>query len=207
MFHLLTFLVTAFALILQLVLVIQGHRVLDEHNRPDVATRLVRYCSYLTIWANALVAWSTATLAIGRDRDTRAWRALRMDAVVLIALAGVVHFFFLRPLLDLDGWDLVADRSLHMVVPVVAIVGWLVFGPRGRVATSDFALFLVLPVFWIVYTLVRGAIVDWYPYPFIDTNEHGYGVVLLNAAGISLIMLAFAWAVVALDGRLRKTPA
>jgi len=206
MFHLLTFLVAAFALILQLVLVIQGHNVLDEHNRPDAATRIVRYFSYLTIWANALVAWATGTLVLGLDRDTRLWRALRMDSVVLIALAGVVHFFFLRPLLDLHGWDLVADKFLHMVVPVLGVVGWLVFGPRSRVATSDFGPFLVLPVFWIVYTLVRGAIVDWYPYPFIDVNEHGYGVVLLNATGISAIMLAFAWAVVALDRRLTGDP-
>lgn len=206
LFHLLTFLVAAFALILQLVLVVQGHRVLDEHNRPDAATRLVRYCSYLTIWANALVAWMAGTLAFGRDRDTRLWRALRADAVVLIALAGVVHFFFLRPLLDLHGWDLVADRTLHMVVPALGVAGWLAFGPRGRVATSDVGPFLALPVFWLLYTLVRGEIVEWYPYPFIDVNEHGYGVVLLNAAGISALMLAFAWAVVVLDRRLTGDP-
>jgi hypothetical protein len=205
-FHLVTFLVTAFALVLQLVLVIQGHRVLDEHNRPDLATRLVRYCSYLTIWANALVAWSTLSLALGRDRDTRWWRALRMDAVVLILLAGVVHFFLLRPLLDLRGWDLVADRSLHMVVPVLAVAGWLAFGPRGRVSTSDLVPFLVLPVGWLGYTLVRGAFVSWYPYPFIDVGEHGYAVVLLNCAGVSALMLAIAWATVVVDRRLVPAP-
>ena len=204
-FHLLTFVVTAFALVLQLVLVIQGHRVLDETNRPDLATRLVRFCSYLTIWANALVAWSTATLALGRDRDRRLWRVLRMDAVVLILLAGVVHFFFLRPLLDLQGWDLVADRLLHMAVPVLAVVGWLAHGPRGRVSTGDLGPFLALPVSWLAYTLVRGELVEWYPYPFIDVNEHGYGVVLLNCAGVSALMLVIAWAAVVLDRRLRPS--
>ena len=39
MFHLLTFVVAAFAVVLQLVLVIQGHNVLDEENRPDAGTR------------------------------------------------------------------------------------------------------------------------------------------------------------------------
>lgn len=201
-FHLVTFLVTAAALVLQLILVIQGHRVLDETNRPDLGTRLVRYCSYLTIWANALVAWSAGTLALGRDRDTRLWRALRTDAVVLILLAGVVHFFLLRPLLDLEGWDLVADRLLHMVVPVVAVAGWLVFGPRGRLTTADLGPFLALPVGWLGYTLVRGAVVDWYPYPFIDVGEHGYARVLATCAGVSLLMLAIAWGAVWLEGRL-----
>jgi len=201
-FHLLTFLVTACALLLQLALVIQGHRVLDEHHRPDLATRLVRYCSYLTIWANVLVAWSTLTLARGRDRDTRVWRALRMDAVVLIAIAGVVHFFFLRPLLDLHGWDLVADRMLHMVVPVLAVLGWLVLGPRGRVSTADLGPFLVLPVAWLGYTLVRGALVSWYPYPFIDVDAHGYGRVLVNCLGVAILMLVLALAAIWLDPRL-----
>lgn len=202
LFHLVTFLVTGFALVLQLVLVIQGHRVLDEHHRPDLATRLVRYCSYLTIWANVLVAWSTLTLALGRDRDTRLWRTLRLDAVVLILVAGVVHFFFLRPLLDLHGWDLVADRSLHLVVPALAVAGWLVFGPRGRAGMQDLLPSLALPVGWLAYTLVRGAFVDWYPYPFIDVGEHGYAVVLLNCAGVAALMLLIGWVVLLLDRRL-----
>lgn len=202
LFHLVTFLVTGFALVLQLVLVIQGHRVLDEHHRPDLATRLVRYCSYLTIWANVLVAWSTLTLALGRDRGTRLWRTLRLDAVVLILVAGVVHFFFLRPLLDLHGWDLVADRSLHLVVPALAVAGWLVFGPRGRAGMQDLLPSLALPVGWLAYTLVRGAFVDWYPYPFIDVGEHGYAVVLLNCAGVAALMLLIGWVVLLLDRRL-----
>jgi hypothetical protein len=204
-FHLITFAVAACALLLQLVLVVQGHRVLDEQNRPDLVTRVVRYFSYLTIWSNLLVAWSTFTLALGRDRDGRVWRALRLDAVVLILLAGVVHFFFLRPLLDLHGWDLVADRGLHLVVPVLAVAGWLVFGPRGRAATRDVLPSLVVPAVWLGYTLVRGAFVSWYPYPFIDVGEHGYAVVLLNCAGIAVLMLVLACAAPLLDRRL--TPA
>jgi hypothetical protein len=201
-FHLVTFLVAALAVVLQLVLVIQGHNVLDEHNRPDLDTRLVRFCSYLTIWFNVLVAWSTLTLALGRDRDTRVWRALRLDAVVLATVGGLVHFFFLRPLLDLTGWDLVADRLLHIAVPVLALLGWLVFGPRGRAAGSDLLPFLVLPVAWLGYTLVRGEVVGWYPYPFIDVDEHGYAVVLLNAAGVAAAMLLAAWAATALERRM-----
>lgn len=202
LFHALTFVVAVAALILQLVLVVQGHRVLDESSRPDTATRVVRYCSYLTIWSNALVAWSTATLASGIDRDSPVWRALRLDAVVICFGGGVVHFFFLRPILDLDGADLLADKLLHMVVPLLAVIGWVAFGPRERATRQDLAPFLVVPVAWLVYTLIRGAIVDWYPYPFIDVAEHGYGVVLLNALGISCFLVGMAFLAFALDRRL-----
>jgi len=207
LFHLLTFVVAAFAVVLQLVLVWQGHVVLDETNRPDRGTRLVRFASYLTIWSNVLVAWSTFTLAFGRDRDTRVWRALRLDAVVICFGGGIVHFFFLRPLLDLHGWDLVADKLLHLVVPVLAMIGWVVFGPRGRAERSDLGPFLVVPLVWLGYTLVRGAVVDWYPYPFVDVGEHGYLVVALNCVLVAALMLALALGAVALDRRLAQRSA
>lgn len=206
-FHLLTFLVAAFAVVLQFVLVAQGHNVLDESNKPDTGTRLVRFFSYLTIWSNVLVAWSTFTLAFGLDRDSALWRALRLDAVVICFGGGVVHFFFLRPLLDLDGADLLADRLLHLVVPVLAVIGWLVFGPRGRASTRDIGPFLVVPVFWLVYTLIRGAFVDWYPYPFLDVDEHGYLVVLINRLAVSALMLALVLGAIRLDRKLAGRPA
>jgi len=198
-FHLLTFVVAAAAVVLQLVLVVRGHQVLDETNRPDPGTRLIRFVSYLTIWGNVLVAWSSGTLALGRDRDTRLWRALHLDAVVLIAVIAVVHFFFLRPLLDLSGPDRVADKLLHMVVPALAVLAWLVVGPRRRADWPDLVPFLVVPVVWLGYTLIRGAIVDWYPYPFIDVTEHGYGVVALNCVAVAVLMLVIAVGAVRLD--------
>ncbi|MCW2784368.1 MAG: hypothetical protein JWP74_885 [Marmoricola sp.] len=206
-FHLLTFLVATFAIVLQLVLVIQGHKVLDEAHRIDPGTRLVRFVSYLTIWSNVLVAATTLTLALGVDRDSRIWRALRLDAVVICFGGGVVHFFLLRPLLNLHGWDLVADKLLHLVVPLLALIGWLAFGPRRRASTADLVPFLVVPVFWLAYTLVRGSFVNWYPYPFLDVGEHGYGIVALYSAGVSVLMLSLAAGAVRLDRLLAGWPA
>ncbi|MFL6159982.1 MAG: Pr6Pr family membrane protein [Marmoricola sp.] len=207
-FHLITFAVAAFAIVLQLVLVIDGYAVIDDRTRPDTGTALIRFCSYLTIWSNVLVAWSTLTLALGRDRDTPVWRALRLDAVVICFGGGIVHFFLLRPHLDhLFGWSIVADRLLHLVVPVLAMVGWLRFGPRGRAGSRDLGPFLVVPVGWLVYTLVRGPLVDWYPYPFIDVGVHGYPRVLSTCVAISVLMLGLAWLAVRLDRRLADPPA
>ena len=199
-FHLVTFLVAAFAIVLQLVLVIDGYAVIDDSTRPDTGTALIRFCSYLTIWSNVLVAWSTLTLALGRDRDSTWWRALRLDAVVICFGGGVVHFFLLRPHLDhLYGWSIVADRFLHLVVPILAAVGWLRFGPRGRAQRRDIGPFLVVPVAWLIYTLIRGPIVDWYPYPFIDVDQHGYPTVLATCVAISVLMVGLAAGAVRLD--------
>jgi hypothetical protein len=208
-FHLVTFLVAAGAVALQLVLVIQGGQHLDTDpevataDDPDLGTRLVRFCSYLTIWFNVLVAATTAVLSANPERSGgRVFRALRLDALVLAVGGGVVHWFLLRPLLDLDGADLLADKLLHIAVPLLCLVGWLVFGPRGLITPRDVGAFLVVPVGWLGYTLVRGALVDWYPYPFIDVDEHGYAVVLLTCVVISALMLALAFGAMWLDREL-----
>jgi hypothetical protein len=198
--HLLTFLVAAFAVVLQFVLIWQGKQVLDESTSPPLSTRVIRFASYLTIWSNVLVAWSAATLALDPVRDGRAWRALRLNAVVICFGGGVVHFFFLRPLLDLDGAAQLADHLLHQVVPLAALIGWVFFGPRDRM--PSLGAFLVVPLGWLAYTLARGAVVDWYPYPFIDVLEHGYAVVLLNCVGVAALMLGLYAVARWLDPRL-----
>jgi hypothetical protein len=133
------------------------------------------------------------------------WRALRLDAVVILAVVAVVHWFFLRPLLDLHGADYLADKLLHIVVPAMIVLGWLVFGPRQRITRAEFGPFLVLPVVWLVYTLIRGAIVHWYPYPFIDVDVHGYLYVAMACLGVSVLMLGLAVGSQLLDPRLPGT--
>jgi hypothetical protein len=40
----------------------------------------------------------------------------------------------------------------------------------------------------MAYTLVRGAIWQWYPYPFVDVRTHGYDQVTLNALGVVVVL-------------------
>jgi hypothetical protein len=200
--HLLTGVVATFAVVLQLVLVWRGHAVLDETNPPSLGTRLERFFCYFTVLSNILVALTTLTLAVGADRDSKVWRVLRLDGLVGIAVTGVVHWFFLRPLLDLHGSDYFADKLLHVVVPLLAVVGWLVFGPRDRVERGDLAPSTIYPLVYMVWTLLHGAISDWYPYPFTDVNEHGIGLVLLNGVGVVALFAGIAVGALWLDRRL-----
>lgn len=207
--HVVTFLIASGAVLLQFVLILRGHQHLGDTEpgieiagQPSLGTRIVRFASYLTIWSNVLSAVIAATLAIKPDRAGRVWRALRLDAVVIVFGGGIVHFFFLRPLLNLHGADMLADKLLHMVVPLVVMIGWLVFGPRGRAARRDVAGFLVLPLVWMAYTLVRGAFVEWYPYPFIDVHLHGYAYVGGTSVGVAALLLGLAALLAWLDPRL-----
>ena len=200
--HTVTAVVTWAALALQLVLIIRGGVVLDETSPPALGTRLIRFISYFTILTNLLVAVTTTTLALGQTVAPRWWRVLRLNAVVGITVTGLVHWFLLRPLLDLSGADYLADKLLHVVVPLLAVVGWVVFGPRGKAERSLLLPSLIYPVGWLIYTLVRGAVANWYPYPFLDVRLHGYPAALLACAGVAVLLIALTWGAMVLDRRL-----
>ena len=91
-FHAVTAVVVLAALVLQLVLVLQGGRVLDEQEQPALGVRLARLVAYFTIQSNVLVAVAAVTLARDPARDGRGWRVVRLAGVVGIAVTGLVHF-------------------------------------------------------------------------------------------------------------------
>jgi len=63
---------------------------------------------------------------------------------------------------------------------------------------------MVFPLAYLVYSLVRGPIVGWYPYPFLDPGKvGGYPGVALYAVGITLGFFLFVWLIVALGQRVR----
>jgi hypothetical protein len=204
--HLLTAGAAAVALGLQLVLVVDGGRVLDETDPPSMGLRLVRFVAYFTIQSNILVLASTAVLARDPSYDGRRWRVIRTAAVTGITVTGLVHWFLLRPLLDLHGADLVADKLLHLVVPALAVGGWLLFGPRPRTSWSSSLPASVWPLAWLVVVLMTGGVTGWYPYPFLDHREHGWDHVAVVCAGIFALWFALVALGHAYDRRARPAP-
>ena len=204
--HLATAVVVIGALVLQLVLVVTGEGVLLDAERPGLGVEIGRYFSYFTIQSNILGAIGVAMLAQYALRDGRTWRAVRLAGVVGLAVTALVHFFLLRPLLDLDGLSYVCDKLLHMVSPAMILIGWFVFGPRPRVTAREIGWSLGWVALWTVWTLVVGAVTGWFPYPFMDFDEKGWGPVLVAVVGITVLFVAFFLAAARFDRRLAPAP-
>lgn len=93
----------------------------------------------------------------------------------------------------------------HYVMSVVMVADWLFQPPLARLEPRHLWWWLVYPVAYLVYSLVRGAIVGWYPYWFIDpARAGGWGGVavfaLAIAGGFVVVSLAMLW----LANRLRR---
>jgi len=199
--------VATFAIVWQLVLIVNGAAVLDETAAKPLGTRLVEFIGYFTVLSNILVAGVSATLARDPEHDGRVWRVVHLATLVGIAVTAVVHWFFLRPILDLTGSSYVVDKLLHVVVPLLFVVVWVAAGPRRQTTRAEVLPMLVWPALWGAYTLVRGSVADFWPYPFMDVDELGWGHVLLNLAGVAVLFGIVGLACVAADRALaRRSP-
>jgi hypothetical protein len=195
--------------LLQLVLSIGGFYPSTEtvasrlgYANPDglagAVGRTMDYLSYFTIWSNILVAVVVTVLirrpssgSVDADgvRDTPLLRVLRLDSLLMITITGLVYAVVLAPSSHLQGWQVVGNFFVHQATPVLTVVVWLIAGPRAWIRWSTFLPAMVIPVIWVGWTLLRGTVIDAYPYPFVDVVAHGYGTVLLNLLGV--VALAF----------------
>ncbi len=79
---------------------------------------------------------------------------------------------------------------------------WLLVGPRGWLDLRLVPLALVLPLLWVAFTLVRGAVIDQDPYTFVDVVRLGLVQVLLNVGGLLVLGVAVAASFCLLDRAL-----
>lgn len=166
--------------------------------------RALNVLVFFTIQSNLIVGVTTALLAIRLDRTSLVFRVFRLMGIVGIVVTGIVYHVAIRAFLHLDSWGLAADHLLHTVVPVLAVYGWIRYGPRGLTSATVARLTVLFPLTYFVFTLARGSFVDWYPYTFIDVTTLGYAKVALNAVWIALLVFAVAAGATALDARLAR---
>jgi hypothetical protein len=154
-----------------------------------VSTRVIRFFSYFTVESNVLVAVGTAALALRPYRDGRVWRVVRLASLLGIAVTFVTYAVLLAPIVKLTGVSRLTDIALHYVVPLMAIGGWLVFGPWPRIDERTLLLSMIWPAAFVCYTLAHGAATGWYPYPFVDVTRLGYVTTLRNGLGLVVLMV------------------
>jgi hypothetical protein len=158
----------------------------------STAERVLNVFAFFTIQSNVIVGVTCLLLALNLERSSTVFRAFRLIGIVAITITGIVYHSVLAQLFDLENWALVADHALHTVAPIMGVVGWLMFGPRGLISPRIVWLSTIFPVAWCIFTLVRGEMVGFYPYPFIDVDALGYARVFVNCVWIAVLYLGVA---------------
>lgn len=173
-----------FGLVLQFVVVLTS----EVNQSLSVAERIIRYFSFFTILTNLIVAITTTAIAFFPRIRFFGSASTQAAVATYISIVGIVYSLFLRSVWDPIGWQAVADHTLHDIVPGTFVVYWLLAAPKSAIGWIDPIKWLIYPVIYIAYSLARGAVVNWYPYWFVDITQLGYPTALTNTA---FVMIGF----------------
>jgi len=161
----------------------------------DLGAALWRLAGFFTVLTNLLVTLGFAAVALG-------WRVsgrFVAGMVLWIGLVGVVYHLLLARLWSPQGLAWWADQGLHSVVPLAVAAWWLAFCPPWRAGLGAVLGWMLWPLAYVVYAVLRGALTGFWPYPFLDPGLHGAAGVLVNVAGLTLGFALAGAAVAAVD--------
>lgn len=188
-----------FALVAQLYLILLNRST-------TVLSTIIRYVSFFTILTNFLVVvCSTVLLFYKKGRwVTFFYNPKTLTAIVMyITIVGLVYNLILRFLWQPEGLQLIVDELLHSAIPLLFIIFWSVFVPKAFLKAKDILPWLLYPLIYIIYILIRGSVNDVYPYPFIDVAALGYGKVIFNSGMLVIVFVIFSLLFVWMDRKKR----
>lgn len=172
-----------FALLLQLSLSIGIAAV----NGKPALMGVVAYVGYFTVLTNLFVALVlTLPLVVPSSAGGRfaARPGVVGCAVTSLLIVGIGYHLLLRHVWAPQGLQWIADMLLHYVMPILFFLHWLLVLPGRRLPALSPLVWCVYPVGYLVYALLRGEVLQAYPYPFIDVTAIGYGAALRNSLGL-----------------------
>jgi hypothetical protein len=178
---------------------------------------LVNFFSYFTTLSNlfgsvvfvvgAVLLWRAEPGPTGQSAEVAP--AVRGASVIYLVFVGVV-FNTLLVGANLGGLAVWVNVVHHMVMPVAVVVDWIIWPPRRPIALRTLWPWMGFVAAYVVYCLVRGAIVGFYPYPFFNpARVGGYGGVTLYClamlVGFVVIALLVRWSGNALSRRVTRS--
>ncbi len=160
-----------------------------EHD-VSVVWEVTNYLSFFTTLTNLLIAACLMLVACEPDEESFwNWPGVQTALGVYILVVAIVYATVLQGLWTPQGLEYLTDRIFHAVMPMLYIAFWVFFTPKGSLRFSDQIFWQGYPFIYFTYTLIRGAIVGVYPYPFLDVIRDGYEAVFMN--GLILLALFF----------------
>ncbi len=158
----------------------------------------INFFSFFTVLSNlfaAIMLGVSGWFLLKKSRRTTQLDMWRGAATLYMLITGIVFAILLSGYdprtLTAVPWD---NTVLHYIMPVVLLLDWLIDPPQQKIAFKRALVWLLFPLAYLAYSLIRGGFVGWYPYPFLNPATNGYGAIVIAALGIAAtaIILTFA---------------
>jgi hypothetical protein len=172
---------------------------LHERDKLDLGN----FFSYFTVGSNlfAAVVLIAGGLALTAKGESATFAMLRGAATLYLAITGIVFSLLLAGLEGVEftavPWD---NIVLHYLMPLLIVIDWFVFPPGVRISFRRGLIWLVYPLAYVPYSLIRGHFEHWYPYPFLDPGPRGYTGVIQSSIGIAVVAIVLVYVLTLFTG-------
>lgn len=168
---------------------------------------LINFFSFFTVLTNTLVVLVLTYALVTRESAAKRfflapWISSGIAASIIVV--SLAYNVLLRHLWTPTGFQFIADELLHDVMPVLFVIYWWRCVPKGSLHVKHIGAWMIYPLVYFAYVLLRGHLLGQYQYPFIDVDSLGYPQVFVNAGGILAGFVLISLAVVGLDKLLKS---
>ncbi|WP_454261257.1 Pr6Pr family membrane protein [Pseudoxanthomonas mexicana] len=182
--------------------------------------------TYYTVMSNVLcLVWMVLSAIVtvrdaqrdgwtGVSTPSARWAAAIMEAITVTML---IYLFVLVPSLFTQPGAYepftLTDNLVHIITPILVIVDWLLFVPKGRLRAYDPLLWALIPYAYLAFAFTYGALGGEfapgvrYPYPFMNVEVNGLGDVILWIVGLTVALVGVGYIYYALDRLLARVGA
>jgi hypothetical protein len=182
-------------------------RIANEIFRP------FEYFAYFSIVTAIVAGLFLITTSFGLlldIEDTKWVEIARLSLAVALIVVGVVYHALLADVANdvRDGdyaWPVLPNEIIHTYAPILAAIEYLISIKAYRIRLRAFLLVAVFPLTWLVLSIIRGTMTNWWPYWFINPNgEAGLFGMLSYIAAITVFFLVLGVSVLGVKQLLRR---
>lgn len=134
----------------------------------------------------------------------------RFSFTVAMIVVGVVYHLLLAdaPGDVRDGdyvWPVLPNEVIHTYGPILIVIDYLLSHKAFQIKLRAALWVVVFPLTWLVFSVIRGLVTNWWPYWFINPNEEG-GVpgMLTYIAAITSFFLILGFLVLGIKKLIQK---
>jgi hypothetical protein len=151
------------------------------------------FFSFFTIESNILAVVVLLGGGLADPRSER-WAYFRGAVTLYMVITGIVYAALLSNV-DVQLPAPWTNSVLHRVLPILLLVDWVFRPPWTRASRARALGWLLFPLAYFAYSLIRGPHANFYPYPFLDPRPNGYDHVVVYAIVLAVAMAGLAYAV------------
>ncbi|MDN5274966.1 MAG: hypothetical protein JWP06_867 [Candidatus Saccharibacteria bacterium] len=171
---------------------------------------VINFFSYFTILSNIIAAavFIISAVRLGSGYAPNKFDdAIRGASIVYMIFVGIVFSILLR---DTDLGDLMPwiNTVHHYIMPVAVIIDWVLQPPKSKISKRTALLWLSFPAIYVAYSLIRGVITGFYPYPFFSPSiQNGYSGVAVYCIVmlVAFVVLSFGVRWMANNNRIHRS--